>query len=136
VKLYADEEGSEAVRGLDIIVVSVLARVEVPSALWRKQRTGAIVPEQVSTLIRGFESDWFGSDTAPPRFQHVDVSAEQLGSAARLVADHGLRAYHAVQLASAEAVRAAEPGCDTFACFDASLRDAAARSGFALYPRE
>ncbi len=48
---------------------------------------------------------------------------------------YGLRAYDAVQLASAEAARAADPGCDSFACFDASLRDAAAGAGFALYPR-
>jgi hypothetical protein len=43
-----------------------------------------------------------------------------------------VRAYDAVQLASALAARAANPGCREFACFDEGLRAAAAREGFAL----
>ena len=35
-KLYADEQDHPLVRGLDGLVVSALARVEVPSAIWRK----------------------------------------------------------------------------------------------------
>lgn len=57
-----------------------------------------------------------------------------LETAAQVSATHALRAYDAVQLASALAAREADPGCTEFACYDADLRAAAARSGFSLIP--
>jgi predicted nucleic acid-binding protein len=54
-----------------------------------------------------------------------------IDDAAHLVAVHLLRAYDAVQLATARAVRAADPSCTTFACFDQQLAQAAAAEGFA-----
>ena len=41
VKLYADEPGHEPVRALSRLVVSQLARVEVPSAIWRSSVSGS-----------------------------------------------------------------------------------------------
>lgn len=75
-----------------------------------------------------------GTTRTLPRLDVVRASDDVLDAAARLTDTAGLRAYDAVRLASAEATRAADPGCHSFACFDASLRDAAARSGFALLP--
>lgn len=40
VKIYADEEGSDLIRNLDVVAVSQIARVQIPAALWRKQRLG------------------------------------------------------------------------------------------------
>jgi hypothetical protein len=57
-----------------------------------------------------------------------------LDEAAARAASHRLRAYDAVQLASALAAREADADCDSFACFDSDLREAAAASGFALIP--
>ena len=57
-----------------------------------------------------------------------------LDAAAALTATHGLRAYDAVQLASAITARKVEPRCDAFAAFDDRLREAAAREGFSLLP--
>jgi uncharacterized protein len=54
-------------------------------------------------------------------------------TAAREAARHALRAYDAVQLASALAVREIDPRCSHFARFDANLRRAAGRAGFALH---
>lgn len=119
---------------MEPINVSTLARVEVPSALWRKHRLGEVSAEMAVTLVTDFEDDFFGTAETDPRFDVVRASDEVLDAAARLTGAAGLRAYDAVQLASAEAARAADSGCDTFACFDSSLRDAAARSGFALLP--
>jgi predicted nucleic acid-binding protein len=136
VKLYVDEPGHESVRSVDQIVISALAKVEVLSALWRKHRLAQIDAPAAARLVSGFEEDFFGTDDSDPRFRIVRVSDEILDAAARLTGTAGLRAYDAVQLASAEAARAASSGCDTFACFDTTLRDAAARSGFSLYPRE
>lgn len=109
--------------------------MEVPSALWRKHRLAEIEADVAAVLVAGFEDDLFGTDRSAARFRVVRVSDGVLASAARLTGTARLRAYDAFQLASAEAARTADPGCDTFACFDASLRTAAAASGFALYPR-
>jgi predicted nucleic acid-binding protein len=50
VKLYADEVGHEQVRGLVSVAVAQLARVEVPAALWRKQRMGELSAARPSRL--------------------------------------------------------------------------------------
>lgn len=57
VKLYADEHGHRAIRALDMLVVSAIARVEVPSALWRKTRTGELEDTAAGILVSAFEID-------------------------------------------------------------------------------
>lgn len=42
MRLYTDEPGHGPIRALQVLVVSALARVEVPSALWRNARTGEL----------------------------------------------------------------------------------------------
>ena len=122
-------------RALDALVVSALARVEVPAALWRKQRLGQLSVADASLLTRAFEVDYRGSDGGEsPRLPAVAANGAVLEQAVELVAVHPLRAYDAVQLASAIAARSAEPECRSFACFDARLRAAAGRSGFSLVP--
>ena len=132
VKLYADEPGATAVRAAELFTVSALARVAVPAALARKVRTGSSTGEQGRLLIADFEADWYGDGSRPPRVLPVVVAPDLLVAAARLAATHGLRAYDAVQLATALAARQAAPGgLRTFACFDAALSSAAATVGFA-----
>lgn len=134
VKLYADEPGADLVRGVDSFAVCALARVEVPAALWRKQRMGELDSAQAQVLTAAFEADLFGTRTTSPVFTSVDVSPAMLDAAARLCATHDLRAYDAVQLATALAIRDADPDCAAFAAFDAQLRRAAAAEQFALVP--
>jgi predicted nucleic acid-binding protein len=134
VKLYADEAGHEQVRGMVSIAVAQLARVEVPAALWRKQRMGELSANDARLLTADFEADYFGTDTEPPRFAAVVAAGSLLDEAARLCASHGLRAYDAVQLSSALAVRRVDESCTAFAAFDRSLRTAAATEGFELVP--
>jgi uncharacterized protein len=134
VKLYADEPGAEVIRALETVVVSAMARVEVPAALWRKHRIGELQIDATGELVEAFERDFRGTLQAPPRFAAVAVAAEVLDEAARRVASQRLRANDAVQLASALGARAADPSCGAFACFDDELRDAAAASGFSLVP--
>jgi uncharacterized protein len=134
VKLYADEPGYEHVRELASIAVSQLARVEVPAALWRKQRLGELSADDARLLTADFEADYFGTDSGPPRLAAVATSAGIFDEAARLCASHSLRAYDAVQLASALAVRHADESCTTLAAFDRSLRTAAAAEGLDLVP--
>ena len=125
VKLYADEPGAELVRALDLFVVSALARVEVPAALWRKSRTGELAVADAAVLSDAFAHDWGSA-----RFVPVAVGGGLLRDAAGFVARHGLRAHDGVQLACAVAARTADPGIDTVACFDRELTEAAVREGF------
>lgn len=134
VKLYADEDGYQQVRGMTSIAVAQLARVEVPAALWRKQRIGELSANDARLLTADFEADYYGTGSEPPRFAAVLATGSVLDEAARLCASHGLRAYDAVQLSSALAVRRADESCTTFAAFDRSLRTAAATEGFGLVP--
>ncbi|HYH30804.1 MAG TPA: type II toxin-antitoxin system VapC family toxin [Pseudonocardia sp.] len=134
VKLYADEAGAEDVRGLPHIVVSQLARVEVPAALWRKTRLGEIAAGDTAVLIAAFEADYFGTTDEDPRFVTLAATAAVLDDAARLVGVHGLRAYDAVQLASAVATRTAVGEGVVMASFDEALSAAAAAEGLALLP--
>lgn len=134
MKLYADEAGHEAVRELNTFVVSALARVEVPSALWRKTRTGELGDSAAGLLVRAFETDFHGDAESTSRFTVVSLTESILAAAAREAARAPLRAYDAVQLASALAVRDLDPLCSQFACFDADLRRAAAHAGFTLLP--
>lgn len=128
VKRYADEPGADVVRALPVLVVSALARVEVPAALWRKTRMGELSAQDARLLSVAFAADYADDEV----MLAVAVRANVLDDAARLVATHALRAYDAVQLASARAAREADAQVDGFACFDADLRQAAATEGFAL----
>jgi uncharacterized protein len=131
VKLYADEAGHESVRRLrGPLVISALARVEVAAAIWRKQRRGELDLDDSLILLRAFAVDYAGTSDRPPQFIAVAVTEEILGRAAELTGTHGLRAYDAVQLASALAARAVDRRCAALAAFDRELLQAAISEGF------
>lgn len=136
VKLYADESQHQAVRSLAMLVVSELARVEVPAAIWRKHRMGELQNNAAAVLVAEFEADYFGTAVEARRFLVVPVSSAVLETSARLVRVHGLRAHDSVQLASAMKVSEIDPACCELAAFDSGLRKAAAAEGFALVPEE
>jgi len=112
----------------------MLARVEVPAAIWRKVRMGEVDARDGAILTQAFEADWTSSDTARRPFLVIALPVQLLDQAAGLAATQGLRAFDAIQLASALAARDADAGCDSFACFDAGLRRSAAAQGFVLLP--
>ena len=121
-------------RSLEPLSVSALARVEVPAALWRKHRVGELTEAEAMALVDDFEADFYGVDTSA-RFVSASVTVAILDDAARLTGQ-GLRAYDAVQLASAVRAREAEPGLTRFACFDGALSRAATHVGFIVVPPE
>jgi len=134
VKLYVGETGHEQVDGLPALVIAQVSRVEVPSAFWRKHRLGELSAEDARILTVEFEADFFGDREHRPRFAAIGTTVAMLDEAARACATHGLRAYDAVQLSSAQVARRQDPACDTVAAFDRTLRRAAAAEGFALIP--
>lgn len=140
VKLYADELGADRVRSLgDGLLISELARVEVPAALWRKHRTGEMSASDVAVLVAEFEYDCFGDErhtTSSTRFVRITVTSSIVDEAATLTGRYGLRAYDAVQLASAIAARRVDASVIAFAAFDRHLNRAAAIESFQLLPQE
>ena len=57
VKIYVDEPSSSRVRSLEAMYVADLTRVELPAALWRKSRTGALDRKACGALVRRFEQE-------------------------------------------------------------------------------
>ena len=131
VKLYVPEADHELVRGVaSPMVVSVLARVEVPAAFWGKHRAGTLSPQDASTLVAAFEFDYHGDVGQTGSFVVITMYELIVIDAARQAARHGLRAYDSVQLATAIAARAADPTIDSVAVFDIDLRRAMLAEGF------
>jgi hypothetical protein len=134
VKLYADEPGARAVRAQAVLVVSALARVEVPAAISAKRHRGELRESEAALLAADFEADWFGTPDSAPRFLVIGLPPSVLDAAAGLAAARGLRAHDAIQLASARAAREADAGCRAFLCADRRLRAAALAEGFDVLP--
>lgn len=131
VKLYADEADSDHVRAdPGPLIVSVLARVEVPGAIWRKHRTGHLTADDAHALVQQFEDDLYGTRDQDERFLQIECTQQVRDHAANLIGAHGLRAYDAVQLASAIAACEIDETCTRFWCFDTKLSEAARLEGF------
>jgi predicted nucleic acid-binding protein len=134
VKLYADEPGCELVRDIPVMVVAQIAQVEVPSAIWLKQRSGEFSEADAALLVADFEADYHGSPDSVPRFAVVNTMGVILEAAARIARRHRLRGFDSIQLASAILAAEAAPEITEFAVWDKQLRRAASAEGFTLIP--
>lgn len=135
-KLYVDESGSNELRewigspehGFDPGIRLYTSRIGVPetvSAITRRRNTGTL-PRRTS--IRNLWHRVVSDFAAPvPPYVVIDVSEVVVGRAAWLVAEHGLRAYDAVHLASAMWLqpRLANPDSLVFVCADKQLSEVA-----------
>lgn len=129
LKWYSDEQHSAEIRAITgPCLVAEIAQVEVAAAMWRKQRLGQIPSGDARILCTAFAADV----SAAGRFAVVAATSSVIGHAAELVARHPLRAYDAMQLATALAARSAGV-IAAFACFDSQLNRAAAAEGLALF---
>ena len=134
-KRYIEETGSAWVRGLcrpddgHILLVARISRVEVASAFARRQREGTLSQVEVDQTVDDLRIDF---DT---QYQVVELSEELAEEAAWLVQRHPLRAYDAVQLASALYLASALPALSTpsfiFLSADARLLTVAKAEGVA-----
>lgn len=137
VKLYVPEFEHDFVRSInEPIYISAISQVEVPAAMWRKHRLGEIEATEAALLCADFTADVDGEGMSSPRFSVVALVDEIVSTAARLVAVHALRAYDAVQLATAIVVRTIVFDAIGFVTFDRNLRAAAASEGFSSLPQE
>jgi hypothetical protein len=101
VKRYANEIGTDWVRSIttldadNSIVISKITAVEVAAALARKLRLEEIGQSEYEMVITDFEEDCL------TQYIRVEVNDEVINLARDLVARRVLRAYDAIQLASA-----------------------------------
>jgi len=105
------------------------------AAFWRKHRIGELDVADAQVLTREFEADYYGTADEDARFTVVALTPGILDDgAAGVCARFRLRAYDAVQLASALAVRAVDPAVATMAVFDTALRAAAVSTHLVVLP--
>ena len=132
VKRYLAEPESAAVRAAirrdPYVASSIMSFAEVRAALAAAVRLGRFAkPNGLPRAVAQFRRDW-------SRCIPIGVDFAMVESAGDLAERHGLRAYDAIQLASALA--ASRTGQRTrriaFGTFDANLRAAAAAEGLPL----
>jgi hypothetical protein len=124
VKLLVQEAHSSEVKAAARLAgtcgTSRIAYVETLAALARREREG-LAPHLAQEIRASFETMW-------ESLMLVEVNRPITVRAAVLARTHGLRAYNAVHLASAQEIHETIP--DTvFACFDERLNKAAMAQG-------
>ena len=130
VKLYVQESGTERMLALatrsneNRLAVLALSRIELRSAVRRRERNGEIPPLVAAQLLDAFKRH------LEARFVSQIVTDFVLDVASTLVDRHALRAYDAVQLAGYVALQGST-GTDepVFVCSDLVLLSAARHEG-------
>lgn len=126
VKLYVEEPGTEQVHSAaaaaEACATHELSYVEARSAFARKRRESDWSEATYRRVLRALDKDW-------PALDRVTVTPSLIRRAADFTERFELRAYDAVQLAAAEAVREQVGSLSRvrFCCFDERLLAAAAR---------
>jgi predicted nucleic acid-binding protein len=136
VKRYVDEVGSDWLRSLiyparDVgVFVSMMAIVELISALARRRRDGSLSVDEFVTARDAFWGDCFRE------YSILDVSQPLMELACALLERHRLRAYDATHLATALTVQRFLDAQDytalTFVSADEQLNRAAESEGLAV----
>ena len=101
VKRYVQEAGTSWVRGLtrrgraDPIYIARITTVELASAIARRRKGGSLTVHRANSILSRFESHLAG------RYLVTEITPTLLNTAKKLAQTHELRAYDAVQLATA-----------------------------------
>jgi uncharacterized protein len=127
VKLIVPEPGAtevaEAWLAAERRVSSLLLYTETRAAVARAQRMGRLASDQLPGVHRRLEALWVA-------FDRVALTERLVRRAGDLAAEHQLRAYDAVHLASLENTRDRET---VLISADGALLDAARAHGFATF---
>ncbi|MBW3624216.1 MAG: type II toxin-antitoxin system VapC family toxin [Armatimonadetes bacterium] len=100
-KRYAQETGTDWVRSVtdpgsgNRILISEITKVEVVNALMKKERTGEMTADEVELSTNRFLLH------LRDQYHLVPIRSSMIDEAVRLVRSYTLRAYDAVQLATA-----------------------------------
>jgi len=133
VPLILEETASPAcrreLRADPAMAVWMLTRIEIVSAVFRREREGELKAAELKIALRRL-------DGRTARWTEVTDVAHVRERAERLLAVHPLRAADALQLAAALALFEDRPRGRVFVTRDGALGTAAEREGFAtLVPR-
>lgn len=130
VKLYIREPGTERLLELaahvkgNRLAILALARVELRSAVRRRERNGEIARSIARQLLELFQRH------VEARFVTQPINDFVLDTADGLIDRYALRAFDAIQLAGFLACQnSAGTDVPTFVCADAELLSAATREG-------
>lgn len=136
VKRYVPEIGSEWILSItdpvtnSDLVISQITWVEVHSAFARRLRDGSLSAERFDLIVQKVREDFENE------YRVVDVDRTLIETATELVMQHPLRAYDAVQLASAlrvQSVLRSMPETQLiFVSADNRLLDIAQSAGLAI----
>ncbi len=135
IKCYVAEAGSAWVNSLltpstNLIILSRLATVEVPAGLARRRREASIVEPVFLTALKAFRNDVLR------RYRLIEPDELVCNFAAERATRHSLRAYDAIQLASAiaahDALVKAGVAALIFLCADARLNAVAQAEGLSV----
>ena len=131
VKCYMTERNSPEVLDLagraEIVASSLLSRTEVAAALAKAVRLGVLRPQSRQDAHRDFLRDWADVSRIP-------VTEALVTRADTLAWDYALRAYDAVQLASALTWQESLGRPVTLATFDHELWEAGRKAGMHVWP--
>jgi len=131
VKLYVREPGTDEMLRLasqagqsQMAIISV-ASVELRAAVRRRERMEDLGHEKASALL-----DLFDEHVRDSVFLRQPLTEAAIETALRLIDDHALRAYDALQLAACLIISGERP---VFCCSDKALLDAAGSEGLAVF---
>lgn len=129
IKLYVAEEGTDSVQDAvsraSVVAASRVAYVEARAALARAWRESRIGKQDVRHAVSGLNEDW-------ERFLVLEVTSDLARRAGDLAEEHALRAYDALQLASALILKGAVGAEVSFLSFDEDLSHAAQSAGLTV----
>jgi predicted nucleic acid-binding protein len=136
VKRYVVERGTPWVRRLTRrspgrrIYLARITAVEVTAAVARRRKGRTLTAAKASSILRRFRQHLAG------RYTLIEISPALLDHAMRLANAHALRAYDAVQLAAALAIRQERQDAGfspvTLISADQALNDAATAEGLTV----
>lgn len=126
IKLYVAEEGTDSVRdavsGVNVVAASRVSYVEARAALARAWRESRIGKQDLRHAVTGLNEDW-------ERFLVLEVTSDLARRAGDLAEEYALRAYDALQLASALILKGSVGAEVSFLSFDEDLSHAAQSAG-------
>lgn len=129
IKLYVAEEGTdsvqEAVSRVNVVAASRVSYVEARAALARAWRESRIGKQDLRHAVTGLNEDW-------ERYLVLEVTSDLARRAGDLAEEYALRAYDALQLASALILKGSIGAEVSFLSFDEDLSHAAESAGLTV----
>ncbi len=133
LKRYFKEPGSVEVvshwKEATAIITSSVAYAETLASLYRKKREISMNRKIFESILRSFRRDWAS-------FIRVEVTDDLNESIDKIVANHPLRGFDAIHLASALIIHERTPEQFLFACFDKTVNQAAQIEGLKTLPTD